>query len=43
MTLVGIESLLSLRRAAEDLSLTAADIQRIFYGNAQTMLRFGAR
>ena len=43
MTLVGIESLLSLRRAAEDLGLNAADIQHIFYDNAQAMLRFGAR
>lgn len=38
MTLVGIESLLCLREAAESLHLTAPEIERIFYHNAVELL-----
>lgn len=38
MTLIGIESLLSLRQAAESLGLRPAEIERIFLGNAQRLL-----
>jgi predicted TIM-barrel fold metal-dependent hydrolase len=38
MTLIGIESLLSHRKAAEDLGLRRAEIERIFYGNAWRLL-----
>jgi glutamate-1-semialdehyde 2,1-aminomutase len=43
MTLVGIESLCSLREAAEQLRLGPAEIGRLFFGNAQDMLELRAR
>lgn len=42
MTLVGIESLRSLREAAEQLRLGSADIERIFSGNARALLGWNA-
>ena len=38
MTLTGIESLLCLREAAEQLGLKKPDIERIFFGNAHALL-----
>ncbi len=38
MTLVGIESLLSHRQAAEDLGLSRTDIEKLFYANARALL-----
>jgi glutamate-1-semialdehyde 2,1-aminomutase len=38
MTLVGIESLLSLREACEDTGLTAGDLSDLFHGNALRLL-----
>lgn len=38
MTLVGIESLLSHRQAAEDLGLGRVEIEKLFHGNAQALL-----
>lgn len=38
MTLIGIESLLSHRKAAEELGLRRAEIERVFFGNARKLL-----
>jgi glutamate-1-semialdehyde 2,1-aminomutase len=38
MTLVGIESLLSHRQAAEDLGLSRTDIEKLFFANARALL-----
>lgn len=38
MTLIGIESLLSLRQACEQLGLGRGDIERLFLGNARAVL-----
>lgn len=37
--LVGIESLLALRRACDIMSLSKADVERVFYHNARELLR----
>lgn len=39
LTWVGIESLLSLRRACEQVGLQHSDVERIFWGNAENLLR----